>query len=272
MGFDPLPNQSTAPPSNRVCGPRGAFSVTGPESTAVNLHQLCDGPIVDFADFNGDGTLDLLAGGERGGAVRMAFGQSGQRYLEQIEALMAAHPTDLGPYLDDPSHAAAKSRMQALQGALYDFVVNFATPSQKHQIGRGLIRLISEYPQYFKLQTHDLEKQPGIPSLAVQTWLTTLKVRYHDPAARRMLAEAAGFTGGYRKLVEQIGLIYADNGHNPRGAEAIYQWVRTIPREVYPGTCITAGDWLGGRTFLVRGHHEEYVQRIPRRWRRIRVR
>jgi len=39
-----------------------------------------------------------------------------------------------------------------------------------------------------------------------------------------------------------------------RAAHTLYEWVRTIPREVYPGTCITANDWLGGRVFLVRGH------------------
>jgi len=65
---------------------------------------------------------------------------------------------------------------------------------------------------------------------------------YDNPAARRALADAAQFTGGYRKLVEDLGLIYADNGQNPRGAEAIHQWVRTIPREIYPGTGITAND------------------------------
>jgi len=232
----------------------GTFSVTGPQSAAVDLHQLCDGPIVDFADLDGDGTLDLVVGGETGGTVRIAFGQSGERYLDEIRAMLAAHPDDLGAYLADPAHASAKSRMQALQGALYDYVLNFATPSQRNQLGRGLARLIADYPQYFKLRAFDLKTQPGMPSLAVQTWLTLLMVRYEDPAARRVLAEKAGLTGGYRKLVEEIGLIYADNAQNPRGAEAIYQWVRTIPREVYPGTCITANDWLGGRTFLVRGH------------------
>lgn len=244
---------------------RGTFSVTGPQSAPVDLHALSDGPIVDFADFNGDGTLDLVVGGEIGGAVRIAYGQSARGYLDEIRAMLAAHPQDLGTHLADPSHADAKGHMQALEGALDDYVVSFATPSQKNEIGRGLVRLMAEYPQYFKLQTFDLKRQPGIPSLAAQTWLTLLVVKYDDPAARRLLAETAGFTGGYRKLVEEIGLIYADNGQNPRGAEAIYQWVRTIPREIYPGTCITANDWLGGRTFLVRGHMKNTFNGSPDR-------
>lgn len=241
----------------------GRFSVTGRNSAPVNLHQLCDGPIVDFADFNGDGTLDLVVGGEVGGTVRMAFGQSRRRYLEKITELVAAHPRDLGAYLDDVANAAEKGRMQATQGALYDYVVSFATPSQKEQIATGLVQLISEYPQYFKHQTLDLKRGPGMPSLAVQTWLTLLMTEYYDPATRRALTQAAGFTGGYRKLVEDLGLIYADNAHNPRGAEAIYQWVRTIPREIYPGTCITANDWLGGRTYLVRGHTKNTFNGFP---------
>jgi hypothetical protein len=154
--------------------------------------------------------------------------------------------------------------MQTLQAALYDYVTTFATPSQKQEIVRGLLDLIAAYPQYFKLQKHDIPQQPGIPSLAVQVWLTTLMADYDNPAARRALADAAQFTGGYRKLVEEIGLIYADNGQNPRGAEAIHQWVRTIPREVYPGTGITANDWLGGgRGFLVRGHLKNTFNGVP---------
>jgi len=232
----------------------GTFSISGPQYAQVNLHALTDGPIVDFVDFNGDGTIDLVMGGEINGKALMAFGQSGQSYLMQIATIIADHPHDLGAYLADPANVAAKSRMQALVAALYDYVHGFATPSQKSQIARGLADLIKAHPQYFKLQTHDIKKEPGIASLAVQVWLTMLMTGYHDPATRRLLVDSAQFTGGYRKLVEDCGLIYADNVQNPRGAEAIHQWLRTIPREMYPGTCITANDWLGGGGFLVRGH------------------
>ena len=242
---------------------RGTFSLAGVGDAAVDMHGLTDGPIVDFADFNGDGTIDLVTGGEVRGKVLMAFGQSGASYVEEIRRLVAAHPEDLGAFLDDPANESAKARMRMLQGALYDYVVGFATPSQKNQIGRGLVELIRAYPQYFRLQSFDIEKQPGMPSLAVQTWLTLLMVKYDDPAARRALADAAQLTGGYRRLVEEIGLIYADNGKNPRGAEAIYTWVRTIPREIYPGTCITANDWLGGRVYLVRGHTKNTFNGYP---------
>lgn len=242
----------------------GSFSVTGPGFASVNLHALTDGPIVDFADFNGDGTIDMVVGAERGGPVRLAFGESGRSYLKEIAAIIAAHPRDLGPFLADTNNATARSRMQTLQGALYDYVTTFATPSQKQEITRGLLELITAHPQYFKLQKFDLKQQPGLPSLAVQVWLTTLVANYDDPAARRALADAAQLTGGYRKLVEDIGLIYADNNNNPRGAEAIWQWVRTIPREIYPGTGITANDWLGGgRSFLVRGHLKNTFNGFP---------
>lgn len=232
----------------------GTFSVTGPGYAPLNLHALTDGPIVDFADFDGDGTLDLVMGGEVGGALRLAHGESGRSYLGGISGMVAAHPADLGRFLADPAQAGARGRMQAWQGALYDFVATFATPSQKREISRGLLELITAHPQYFQWQKHDLQREPGIPSLAAQVWLTTLIADYENPAARRALADAAQLPGGYRKLAEDTGLLYLDNGQNPRGAEAIHQWVRTIPREIYPGTGITANDWLGGCPFLVRGH------------------
>ncbi len=243
---------------------QGTFSVTGPAFARLDLHALTDGPLVDFADLNGDGTIDLVLGGEKGGTVRLAWGESGRCYLREIAELIAAHPRDLGPFLADPANANVKSRMQTLQAALYDYVTTFATPAQKQEIQRGLLELITAHPQYFRHQTHDLQQQPGIPSLAVQVWLTALLADYGNPAARRALADAAQFPGGYRKLVEDIGLVYADNGQNPRGAEAIHQWVRTIPREIYPGTGITANDWLGGgRGFLVRGHLKNTFNGTP---------
>lgn len=238
----------------------GRFDVTGLNHAAVNLHSLCDGAIVDFADFNGDGTIDLVVGGEVGGKIHLAFGQSARFYLAGIEEMIAAHPLDLGASL---TNALAASRMKSLLGSLNDYAEILATPSQKATLSRELARLISSHPQYLKLQKFDLKKQPGIPSLAVQVWLTLLTVDYHSPANRRLLAEVAGFTGGYRKLAEEIGLIYAENNENPLGAEAIYEWMRTIPRELYPGTCITANDWLGGRTFLVRGHTKNTFNGSP---------
>jgi hypothetical protein len=251
-------------PATPLLREQGEFSVSGPEFGKLDMHALTDGPIVDFADMDGDGTIDMIVGGEKCGVLRWARGESGRSYLSGIVSMIAEHPRDLGPFLADPANANARSRMQTLQGALYDFVTRFATPSQKQEIVRGLLDLIKSYPQYFKLQTHDIKKQPGIPSLAAQVWLTTLVAYYENPRVRRALCDAAQMTGGYRKLVEDIGLIYIDNGQNPRGAEAIHQWVRTIPREIYPGTGITANDWLGGgRDYLVRGHLKNTFNGVP---------
>ena len=239
----------------------GTFSIAGPEFAKLDLHALTDGPIVDFADLDGDGTLDIVIGGEKTKALYLATGESGRSYLREIRATIEAHGEDLGPFL--AKDAAAKARMETLQAALYDYVTTFATPSQKWEILRGLIDLIAAQPQYFRLQKHDHKKQPGMATLAAQMWLIALVIEYENPAARRALAEAAQLTGGYRKLVEQCGLLYLDNNENPRGAEAIYQWLRTVPRDVYPGTGITANDWLGGRGFLVRGHLKNTFNGAP---------
>jgi hypothetical protein len=241
----------------------GVFGVTDARHAKADLHALCNGPVVDFADFNGDGTIDMVLGGDNGGKVRMAFGQSGQSYLQEIRTIIEAHPVDLGAYLADKAHADERARLAALEAALYDYVASFATPAQKARIAQGLVELITACPQYLSLRTYDPKTQPGIASLAAQTWLTLLMTNYDDPAARKQLADAAKLTGAYRKLVEQIGLVYADNARNPRGAEAIYQWLRTIPREGYPGTCITANDWLGDRPFLVRGHFKNTFNGQP---------
>jgi autotransporter-associated beta strand protein len=236
------------------------FAVTDPAGATVNFQSVANGPIVDFADIDGDGTIDLLAGGENPGTLYLGSGQSGQTYLAGIDAILAAHPTTLGAWLADPANATEKATLQRLEGALYDYVVNLATPTQKATIRAGLIAQMQAYPQLMRLQTLDTAAHPGIPSLAAQTWLTALMTDYHGPATRTAICDAAQFPargqpgGSYRTLVEDLGLFLIDNYQNPAGAEAIYQSVRNVPRNVYPGTGITMADWLGGKTYLVRGH------------------
>ena len=115
-------------------GPTGQFTVSGANDSKLDLHQLTDGPIVDFADINGDGTWDLVMGSEIKGRVRIAWGRGGNSYLRDIARIMAEHPSDLGAFLADSANESAKARMLALQGALYDFVVSFATPEQRRQL------------------------------------------------------------------------------------------------------------------------------------------
>ncbi|MFM8891483.1 MAG: FG-GAP-like repeat-containing protein [Planctomycetia bacterium] len=242
----------------------GTFAVTGADGFDVNFHGLSDGPVVDLADLDGDGTVDLVAGGEIPGTLFIGWGESGRSYLRRIDTILAAHPTDLGAYLADPAHAAERVELQRLEAALHDYVVNLAGPTERALIYEGLIDQIKAYPNYFRLQSLDVTVQPGIPSLAAQTWLTALATGYHDPAIRAGVCDAAEFPargakqGAYRKLVEDLGLFLFDNlcqGNDPDGldAEAVYQFVKNLPRNVYPGTGIT-NDWLGGRTYLVRGH------------------
>lgn len=243
-----------AAPAERgpALGRPAAVTVTGPAGAAVDLHALCDGPVVDLADLDGDGVRDLVMGGERGGVVRLARGETAAASLDVIRTLVAAHPEDLGVHL-----AATKAEADRLRGALAtlsDTMVNLAGPAERKRLVDAVLDLIAGAPRYLARQTLDLTSDPGIPSLAGQLWLMVLAAEEHDPAVRTRLAEAARFTGPHRALLEECGLIFIDNDRSPRGAEAIRQWLRRIPREIYPGTGITANEWLGGREFLVRGH------------------
>lgn len=252
-----------------VLADAATFSVRDPAGTAVDFWGLADGPIVDLADLDGDGTVDIVAGGESTTTIRVGYGRGGAAILAEIDALLAAHPSDLGPYLANPAHAADKARLRILVGDLHDFIVRLATPSQRTALQAGLLAQIRAYPQYFRMQSLDVGAQPGIPGLAAQTLLTTLMTNYFDPATRTAVCDAAGFParsspgGGYRKLVEDLGLFLFDNYQNPRGAEAIHQFVRNLPRNVYPGTGITMADWLGGGDFLVRGHFKNGFNGYP---------
>ena len=57
------------------------FQVTDSNGDRVNFHALADGAIVDFADLDRDGTVDLVAGGENSGALFLAYGRGGMDSL-----------------------------------------------------------------------------------------------------------------------------------------------------------------------------------------------
>ena len=245
---------ATARPQRPALGQPAQYTVTGPGGTAVDLHALCDGPVIDLADLDGDGVRDLVMGGERGGVVRLATGETAAASLDFVRSLLAAHPDDLGPHLAAAANKPMADRLRGSLAALFDTMVHLAGPAERRRLVDAVLDLIGDYPRYLRRQPLDLARDPGIPSLAAQLWLMVLAAEEHDPAVRARLADAAGFTGPHRALVEECGLIFMDNDRSPRGAEAIHQWVRRIPREIYPGTGITANEWLGGRAFLVRGH------------------
>jgi len=248
----------------RLAAPAGC-TVAGAEWAAVDLHGLCDGPLVDVADLDGDGVPDMVVGGERGGIVRLARGVGGAECLGFVRDLLAAHPEDLGAHLADPARAADAGRLRASVAALYDTMVHLAGPAERRRLVDAVLEVVAAHPRYLKRRTLDVAVDGGIPSLAGQLWLAVLAAEYHDPAVRARLCTAAGFIGAHRGLVEECGLLFIDNDRSPRGAEAIRQWLRWIPRDVYPGTGITANDWLGGRTYLTRGHLKNIFSGTPER-------
>ncbi|MBK8100453.1 MAG: VCBS repeat-containing protein [Planctomycetes bacterium] len=228
------------------------LAISLPDGSAPDLHALTDGAFVDLVDLDGDSVLDLVFGGNVGGRIRWARGESAASYLPAIAAVVAAHPQDLGAFLE--GNATEKSLLQQRLGALYDFVTALGTPSQVAAVAQGLEQLIVAHPRYFRAASVDRTANPKIPSLAAMVHLILLRCGYHDPAHRARLVQITQMNGGYRKLCEDIGVLLLDNYLNPQGAEAIWQWVRMIPRDLYPGEGITQHESLGGRDYLVRGH------------------
>lgn len=245
------------------------FVVKDSGGNRLQFHRLADGAIADFGDLDRDGTIDIVAGGENPGSIFIAYGQSGMAALDNISAVIANHPMGLGAYLENPANAGVKDRFRADLADLHDFVANLATPSQKVSIRMALLDLIRNDPRYFRYQKFDTALDPGMPAIAAQIRLTALMTGYYDPETRQAVCDASGFPardqpgGGYRKLVEDIGLFLIDNFQNPRGAEAVYQTIRNIPRSVYPGNGITMADWLGVTDYLVRGHFKNGFNGFP---------
>ena len=236
-------------------GQHGDFAIRGkPGEAPLSLHNLTNGPRVDFADFNGDGVNDIVVGGELQSRVWIAYGACPDAVLDRIATTLAVHPSGLGQYLGDPREPGPGADFKADLAALHDYTLHFASPTRKQQVRTRLLELIAEHPHYLRHQVFDHDQNPGVGWIASQFWITAMLIDYYNPTARRELVEAAEIPGGYAKLIEDTGLVYIDNAQSPTGADAIHRWLVTVPRELYPGDCITSGLWMDDRPFLARCH------------------
>ena len=149
----------------------GQLTITAANGTSPALQTLTDGPVVDFADFNGDGVLDLVIGGQlAGNNVFLTFGRakSMDGYLADLEAIYDAHPADLGLALEANSQQMLTEVRTALQGIVD--LMKVASPSERQIMYSTFATHIRKYP-WLRLKEVDLSLQHHVPSLIVQNIL-----------------------------------------------------------------------------------------------------
>ena len=212
---------------------------------ALNLRSLNgDDTTPDFADLNGDGIVDLVSGGKNG-KVFLMQGVGITDHLTELKDLLKANPKQLGIKLNVNEELRGKAfgLLGSMQAALNSGLV---PEDYRALVVKDLQSLVADFPHYFRRQKWDLEKTPHMPAFAAQMWIVLFEAYPDSLKNRQQLARLAGFEGGYKAMLENLGVIFIDN--NTATAEQTTKMTKLLaemPRAVWDVETITVKGWLG---------------------------
>jgi len=212
---------------------------------ALNLRSLNgDDTTPDFADLNGDGVVDLVSGGKNG-KVFLMQGVGITDHLSELKKLLQANPDQLGTKLtiDEALRGKAFGLLGSMQAALNSRLV---PEDYRALVVKDLQSLVARFPHYFRRQKWDLKKTPHLPAFAAQMWIVLFEAYPDSIENREQLAQLAGFEGGYKTMLENLGVIFIDN--NTATAEQTMKMTKLLaemPRAVWDVETITVRGWLG---------------------------
>ena len=233
--------------------PGGVFTFTDVSGAQVDMRSLTKGAIVDFADFNGDGVLDMLLGGHNvAQSVYIAYGQvsSTADFIARIESVYDAHPDDLGVALEADNQQLLDEVEVATQGIIN--LMEVAPLSVREQMYGELAAHVAKYA-FLQLQELDTDAYHHVPSLVAQNIMLLHRILPDTPTHRQNVADVFGMAGLWREIYLEFGLVVGDNMQCSVGQlESLQAFLRTHPRPSYPDSLITVDQFFGdGRDGIV---------------------
>ncbi|MEZ6057258.1 MAG: VCBS repeat-containing protein [Planctomycetaceae bacterium] len=222
----------------------------------VQMHWSHDGSNLSLRELNGDdttpelvdldqdGVLDLVSGGKNGRLFLMR-GVGVSSRLATLNAALEKHGPQLTKRLSeqDELKQSVFGAMTAMQADLAGGLIPLAA---REKLFQQLAPLAKKYPTLFQRQQFDLKATPFAPSFAAQYWVLMFEALPDTPAHRQQVADAINFTGGYRQLLVDLGLIFIDNNTaTPEQLQVMHQLLMAMPRSVWDVETITVAGWLG---------------------------
>ena len=211
----------------------------------LNIRELNgDDTTPELCDWDGDGVLDLISGG-RNGKIFWMKGISFPTRVLKFKQLLAKHNDSLGESLLQDSELCEEvfGCLTALQADLQSGLI---PSTAREKLFDALAPLAKEYPRYFTRQHFDLNRHPHLPILAAQYWVVLLESIPDSSNNRRRVADALGFSSGYRTLLTELGVIFIDNNSaTPQHLKAMINLMREMPRATWEVETITVAGWLG---------------------------
>jgi hypothetical protein len=209
----------------------------------LNIRALNgDDTTPDFADLTGDGVLDVISGGVNGKLFFMR-GVSYAAIFQSIEAIMSTHTNDLGSALN--ANSTLRDSLFGLHRSLRSLAISLLQPTDRQAVRDWYLGHIARYPQYLTKRKLDQNIDAYVPYLAGQVWVNLFESMPDTAAHRLATANAAGFTGTYKNLLVDLGMLYIDNSTaNNKSRLALYNIAASIPPSLQIVEVVTQNDFL----------------------------
>ena len=215
------------------------------ETTGVDLNIRAlnnDDSIPDFADLTGDGVLDVISGGLNGRLFFMR-GVSYATTFQSIEAIMAAHTTDLGAALNASS--SLRDTLFGYHRSLRNLAIGLLPLADRQTMRDWYRDHVARYPQYLTKRQLNQTTDAYVPYLAGQVWVNLFESMPDTPAHRLATANAAGFTGKHVDLLVDLGILYIENSRSTTASQQVlYDLAASIPPSLQIVETVTQNDFL----------------------------
>ena len=202
-------------------------------------------------DMDGDGTVDLIIGGNTGGKLLSAIGadpDADKNNLKLIEKeLYNGHETDLGRVLEENDKAGLKRYRELMQNWI-KWAINRPTPEARLAAYNMLKKHVKKYP--FLQRTHlkdawmkkdkegklvEYGSMHHVPGIFALNWIVLDQLMPDSAAQRKDVADALGMKGKDREYYLASGIPLADNNKCSEGQlQATEDLNRMHPRALFP--------------------------------------
>ena len=215
------------------------------DGTNLNIRSSNgDDTTPELADLDGDGVLDLISGGKNGQVFWMrGIGLSTRVAL--FKDSLKQNANNLGNRLSKDSELRQQifGSLASLQS---DLASGLIPPASAEKLFAELAPLAKQYPELLGRQKVNVETSPYLPILAGQYWVVLLECLPNSIANRKLVADAIGFQGGYRRLLVDLGVLFIDNNMaTTEHLAAMHQLMMAMPRDAWDVETITVAGWLG---------------------------
>lgn len=260
----------------RVTDSKGETPMKGDKSVIRSMN----GTHGAFADFNGDGVIDLALGGYSDDVVSVAYGVDpnlAARNLMEIEKIYNAHPRDLGKALEADNQKLL-NRYKDLNNDWTKWAVGQTSVEGRERAYQMLKKHVSKYPflkrsqldawmKYENDKLVDYGPMHHVPGIFVQNWVA-LNCLKPDSAAHRLdVANAVGLKGLDRERYLKSGLPIADNNKCSEGQLiAIGEMLKYHPRVLFPDDHLSIdrnmGDGRDAMTYVFKSNKNTFGDEV----------